>query len=152
MPRAGTGRFVQLYDVTRTRVVKAVTRDELNHMAAKGTIGWFTRAGKTLPCVQQIPMQSRMVDPIRSKIPLVSTDMELNAEGCFAEQHGIGGVRKYGYNRYGQLDSDIVGNRIDQSMSKVEAWPATYDHKSVTICAGIVHGITKISKDKLASL
>lgn len=135
---------MQLYDATRTRIIRAVTSDELNQMAAQGVIGWFTieRRGKsvTRPCMQAIPMQSRTSNSIHSKIPLVGTDMELNAEGAFAEQHGIGGVRKYGLNRFGSVDENIVGNRIDQSMSKVEIWPWVYDEKNVVICAGKVHG------------
>jgi hypothetical protein len=143
---------VQLYDVTRTRIVKAITPDELNRMAAQGSIGWFTIKGKTRVCMQQIPMQSRMSEHIRSKVSLVGSDMEMNAEGAFAEAKGMGGIRKYGYNRFGSIDSEIVGNRVDQSMSKVETWPAVYDEKNVTICAGLVHGATEIRAEQLASL
>jgi hypothetical protein len=144
MPRAGTGRVVQLYDVTRTKVVRSLTPDELNQMAAQGNIGWFTivRKGKiqTRACVQPVPMQSRTSLRIRSAVGLIKTDVELNGEGAFAAKHGIAGVRKYGLNRWGQTDENIVGNRIDQSMSKVEIWPQVYDDRNVGICAGQVHG------------
>jgi hypothetical protein len=146
MPRAGTGRFVQLYDITRTKVVRSLTPDELNRMAANGTIGWFSRRGKTCACVQPIPMQSRTSNSIHSKIPLVQTDMELNVEGF------IDGSRKFGLNRYGAVDDQIVGNRVDQSMSKVEAWPEVFDQKNLVICAGQVHGIRRVSPEELASL
>jgi hypothetical protein len=151
MPRAGTGRCVQLYDVTRTRIVRSLTPNELNAMAAQGTIGWFARKGKTgevktYACVQPVPMQSRTSDPIHSKIPLMQTDMELNVEGL------VDGTRKFGLNRFGVVDDDIVGNRIDQSMSKVEAWPAVYDEKNVCICAGQVHGVTEVTREQLAGL
>jgi len=152
MPRAGTGRLVQLYDATRTRVIRQLTPNELNQLAAQGTIGWFERKGKTVPCLQPIPMQSRTLNPLRSKIPLVGTDMELNAEGAFADAKGIAGVRKYGVNRFGAVDDEIVGNRIDQSMSKVETWPLVYDQKNVVICAGKVHGVREISAEQLAAL
>lgn len=147
MPRAGTGRCVQLYDVTRTRVIRQLSLDELNRLAAQGLIGYFARKSKSgdtrnFPCMQPIPMQSRTSDPIRSKIPLVGTDMELNAEGAFADKAGIGGIRKFGLNRFGAVDESIIGNRVDQSMSKVEAWPKVFDHKNVTVCAGRVHGLT----------
>ncbi len=64
MPRAGTGRCVQLYDVSRTKVVRSLATDETNRMAANGTIGWFTRKGKTYACMQPIPMQSRTRTPL----------------------------------------------------------------------------------------
>lgn len=129
-----------------------VTPTELNQRAAQGSIGWFERKGKMRACVQPIPMQSRTSDPIRSKVPLVGTDMELNAEGAFADAMGIGGIRKYGLNRFGATDENIVGNRIDQSMSKVEAWPLVHDEKNVTICAGAVHGVKQMPAEELAAL
>jgi|HubBroStandDraft_5_1064220.scaffolds.fasta_scaffold746662_2 hypothetical protein len=146
MPRSGTGKFVQLYDVTRSRIVRSLTPDELNRMAANGNVGWFLRKGKTCACLQPIPMQSRTSDPIHSKIPLMQTDMEMNAEGV------CDGSRKFGLNRFGQVDDSIIGNRVDQSMSKVEAWPEVFDAKNVTICAGEVHGITEMTTEQLAAL
>lgn len=156
MPRAGTGRRVDLYDVTRSKIVRSITPNELNHLAAQGLIGWFERKRgnrvSTCACMQPQPMQSRTSNPLRSRVSLVGTDMEMNAEGAFADVKGIGGVRKFGLNRYGEVDQNIVGNRVDQSMSKVEVWPAVYDEKNVTVCAGMVHGITKMSAQQLASL
>jgi hypothetical protein len=143
---------IQLYDITRSHVICIVTPSELNARAAQGSIGWFQRKGKTYPCVQPIPMQSRTSDPIRSKVPLMQTDAELNAEGAFADGKGIGGVRKFGLNRFGAIDDSIVGNRIDQSMSKVEAWPEVYDAKNVSVCAGQVHGIREMTQEQLAAL
>lgn len=146
MPRAGTGRCVQLYDVTRTRVVRSLTPTDLNSMAAQGSLGWFTRNGKTYACMQPIPMQSRTSNSIHSKIPLVQTDMELNAEGL------VDGTRKFGLNRYGAVDDQIVGNRVDQSMSKVEAWPAVFDQRNVSVCAGLVHGARHVDDQTFRSL
>jgi hypothetical protein len=124
----------------------------LNPMAAQGSIGWFTVNGKSRVCMQTIPMQSRTSNPLHSKLSLVQTDSEMNAEGAFAEAKGIGGVRKYGYNRFGALDEDIVGNRVDQSMSKVEAWSETFDAKNVSVCAGQVHGVREMTHEALLSL
>jgi len=155
MNNAQAGRLgrVQLYDVTRSKVIRTLLPSELNQMAAQGTIGWFRKPnGKTYACLQPVPMQSRTLNPLRSKIPLVGTDMELNAEGAFADAKGIAGVRKYGVNRFGAVDDEIVGNRIDQSMSKVETWPLVYDQKNVVICAGKVHGIREIPAEQLAAL
>lgn len=146
MPRNGTGRYLPLYDVTRTKVIRQVRSEELNQMAARGVIGWFQKKGRSYPCVQPLPMQSRTSEPLFSKVSLVMTDSELNAEGQ------LDGTRKYGFNRYGQVDKDIVGNRIDQSMSKVEVWPAVYDAKNVTVCAGQVHGVREVSREQLAAL
>jgi|SRR5579862_5031013 len=147
MPRAGTGRFVQLYDLSRKKVIRSLTPDELNQAAAQGSIGWFRNSkGKLCCCVQPVPMQSRTSNPIHSKIPLVQTDMELNAEGL------VDGSRKFGLNRFGAVDDQIVGNRVDQSMSKVEAWPEVYDTKNVVICAGLVHGLTHVNAEALLSL
>lgn len=143
---------IPLYDITRTRVVGMLTQTELNNRAAQGTVGWFRAKGRVRACVQPLPMQSRTSDPIRSKVPLVGTDMELNAEGAFADAMGIGGIRKYGLNRFGATDENIVGNRIDQSMSKVEAWPLVHDEKNVAICAGVVHGVKQIPAEQLAAL
>lgn len=147
---------MQLYDITRTRIVRALTPDELNRMAAQGVIGWFTvRAHgkeKACVCMQPIPMQSRTSNPLHSTLSLMMTDMEMNAEGAFAEAKGLGGVRKYGHNRFGALDEDIVGNRVDQSMSKVEAWPYSFDPKNVSVCAGQVHGVRVMEHEALLSL
>ena len=146
MPRAGTGKFVQLYDVTRSKIVRSLTSDELNRMASQGTIGWFERKGRTCACVQPVPMQSRTSDPIRSSIPLTKSDMEMNAEGS------VDGTRKFGLNRFGVVDDDIIGNRIDQAMSKVELWPSVFDQKNVCICAGQVHGMTHVNPETLFTL
>lgn len=135
---------MQLFDVSRSRVVRQITPSELNQLAAQGQIGWFMRRGRTHACMQPLPMQSRTSNPLHSKLPLVSTDSELNAEGSFSEKKGIVGVRKFGLNRFGATDENIVGNRIDQSMSKVEAWPFVYDERNVSICAGVVHGATEV--------
>jgi hypothetical protein len=150
--RAGRLGRIQLYDVTRTKVIRQLTSNELNQMAAQGLIGWFSYRGKVRACMQPVPMQSRTSNPIHSKVPLVQTDMELNAEGVFADAKGIGGVRRYGLNRFGAVDDSIVGNRVDQSMSKVEAWPEVYDRKNLTICAGRVHGVTEVSAEQLSGL
>lgn len=138
---------IPLYDIARVRVICMVTPSELNHRAAQGTIGWFrNHKGKLHACVQPVPMQSRASDSIHSKIPLVQTDMELNVEGL------VDGSRKFGLNRYGAVDDQIIGNRVDQSMSKVEAWPEIYDDKNVVVCAGQVHGVRQVSPEQLAAL
>lgn len=145
--RAGRLGRVQLYDVSRSKIVRSLSSDELNQAAAQGSIGWFRNAkNKLCACMQPIPMQSRTSHALSSKVPLVQTDMELNAEGL------CDGTRKFGFNRFGAVDDEIVGNRIDQSMSKVEAWPLTFDEKNVTVCAGQVHGVLEISQEQLAAL
>lgn len=154
MNNAQAGRLgrVQLYDVARSRVIRTLTLNELNRMAAQGSIGWFSYKGKLRPCMQPIPRQSRTTEHIRSKVSLLGTDSELNAEGAFADKAGMGGIRKFGLNRFGAMDEDIVGNRIDQSMTKVEQWPSVFDEKNVTVCAGSVHGVREVTPEQLAQL
>jgi hypothetical protein len=144
MARNSTGKYFQLYDVTRTRVIRQLDSATLNRLAGLGQIGWFPRKGKMYPCVQPLPLQSCTAGPLFSKVPLVQTDAELNVESEM--------LRSYGYNRFGQVDPDIVGNRVDQSKSKVEIWPAVYDSRSVVICAGQVRGATIVSAEKLSKL
>lgn len=147
MPRAGTGRRVQLYDLSRKKVIHSLSLDELNRAAAQGSIGWFHNAnGKLCVCIQPVPMQSRTSNAIHSKISLVQTDMELNAEGV------CDGSREFGLNRFGAVDTQIIGNRIDQSMSKVELWPVVHDDRNVVVCAGRVYGFREMPRGQLGAL
>lgn len=149
--RAGRlGRF-SLYNQERTCVVRQIDAHELNRLAALGEIGWFEKNGRNFPCIQPKPAQSRTSGPLESKVSLVMTDSELNAEGK-VDGERYAGVRVYGLNRFGRRDEAIVGNRVDQSMSKVEAWPVTHDDKAIVICAGKVIGATLVSLEELASL
>jgi hypothetical protein len=132
--RSGTGKQFPLYDVTRSKVIKQIDSSTLNIMACAGQIGWFTRKGRSFPCIQPAPQQSRTSPALYSSTQITRTDSALNAEGR------MDGTRAYGFNRYGQLDDQIVGNRIDQAMSKVEAWPEVHDTRAVVISAGRVFG------------
>lgn len=108
---------------------------EVNDKAARGEIRWFKRPnGKDAVCLQQIPHQSRMYnDGLPTPTTLTMKDSQLNAAGT-----ALLAPRTPGFNRFGRRDDSIVGNAVDRSMSKVEAWSEVYDTRNVVICAGRV--------------
>lgn len=130
------GKRIQLFNEFRTRVVKQLCQVELNDMAARGLIAWFKLNGRNAVYLVTAPKQSARYSSagLPSPATLGRSDVELNALGAATGAR----IRVPGLNAYNERDPLIIGNAIDRSMSKVEAWPDVHDTKAVCISAGRV--------------
>jgi hypothetical protein len=126
-----------LYNETRTQVIRQLSLEDLNGLAAQQKIAWFrTAKGKDAVCLIVAPWQSRKYGAAIHDSPCTITahDVQSNV--------GLNGERVPGFNRYEHRDFDIVGNEVDAAMTKIEMWPLVFDERNVGICAGQAHGVT----------
>lgn len=128
-----------LYAEDGARVVRQMKTGESNYALAAGSVCWHRNKKGDIIGLRLIcqPRQSRAYNgiPVRSGPTLTMGEIDANASGCVTPSK-----RKPGINCYGAADEMIVGNFIDQAMTKVEQWEGVHDTRAVVISAGKVHG------------
>jgi hypothetical protein len=126
----------QLYSSARLRLC-TISRNDAEFMMKSGLARRISRAKERRLVVQLIEHNrlletGREIKPIQSTVMLNLSDMEINAGGrTFVDDRRRRGRRIF--DDFAGHRRRMIGNRVDQSMTKVEAWARTGDTKAVRV-------------------
>jgi hypothetical protein len=101
-----------------------------NIMLANGIAGWYrNRQGKLRGLRIITPPQQSSRAPSLFSTPSISLQETIsNSIGAFTPS-----LRKFGLNAHDLADEMIVGNIVDQGMTKTEAWPFLGDGRAIRV-------------------
>jgi len=118
---------IRLFAEDGIRVLRHIPLSDSNMMLRSGFACWLRKNGKLVGIrVVTAPKQSSRYCGTLHSSPGISSSQILNNAIGSADKV----LRKFGMDCYEQADELIVGNSIDQAMSKVEAWPFIQDTKA----------------------
>lgn len=117
---------IRLFAEDGQRVLRHIPLADSNMMLRSGFACWHRKEGKLvgIRLVTAPKQSSRYRSSLHSSPCITHTQMLNNALGSTF------GERKNGMDCYEHASEMIIGNAVDQAMSKVEAWPFIQDTRA----------------------